>query len=259
MYPILLKLGKINIYTYGFFIALGFFAGIFLAKKEAKRVGENPEMIMDLSFYILLSAIIGSRLLYVMTDPGFFFSNPIEIFKIWNGGLVFYGGFIAALIVSIFYLKKRKIPIWKTADIFAPSLAIGHFFGRIGCFSAGCCYGKASDLPWAVTFTDPNTLAKPIGVPLHPTQLYSALNNLIIFGILWFFRTRKRVDGQLFWLYVFIYGITRSLIEIFRGDFRGGIIFGIFSISQAIGCAMAIIAFVMIIFFARQADKRKTF
>jgi len=189
MHPVLLKLGPLTIHTYGFFIAMGFIAGIFLAKREAKRLGESPERIMDLSFYILIAAIAGSRLLYIFINPEIFLSDILESFRIWNGGLVFYGGFIAALIVGIVYLKMKKMPLWRTTDIAALSLALGQFFGRLGCFSAGCCYGKACDLPWAVTFTNPDTLA-PIGIPLHPSQLYQAAGNLIIFVILWLFRRR---------------------------------------------------------------------
>ncbi len=250
MHPVLFKLGPLTIHTYGFFVAMGFVAGILLAKNEAKRLGEDQEKIMDLFFYILIAAIVGSRLFYVAINFKMFLSDPLEIFKIWNGGLVFYGGFIAALIIGLIYLKKNKMPLWKTADIAAPSLALGQFFGRLGCFSAGCCYGKACDLPWAVTFAHPDTLA-PTGIPLHPTQLYHSLSNLTIFIILFFFRSRKKFDGQLFWLYMFLYGITRSFIEIFRGDFRGEVFFGIFSVSQVIGSITAIIAVVMMVLLGK--------
>ncbi len=247
MYPVLLTFGKVSVYTYGFFIALGFMAGISLAKYEARRIGEDPDKIMDLCFYILISAIIASRLFYVVTNPKIFLSDPLEIFRIWNGGLVFYGGFIGALITAVIYLKKQKMQVWKTLDILAPPLAIGHFFGRIGCFFAGCCYGKACDLPWAITFTHPESLA-PQGIAIHPTQLYSAFNNLMTFCFLWFFmRLRKHYDGQIFWIYVLIYGITRSIIETFRGDFRGHFFFGVLSVSQTIGISLSFIAAIMLI------------
>ncbi len=251
MHPILFKLGSLTVYTYGFFIAMGFLAGISLAKKEAQRLGESPEKITDLCFYILLSAIIASRLFYVLINAEMFVSNPLEIFRIWNGGLVFYGGFIGAGLTTVYYLKKHEMPLWKTLDMLAPSLAIGHFLGRLGCFSAGCCYGKECHLPWAVTFSHPETLA-PAGVPLHPTQLYEAANNLMIFGILWMFRRRKKFDGQIFWLYVLIYGITRSVIEIFRGDSRGEFILGVISVSQAIGITFALTAAVMLVVFNKK-------
>ncbi len=255
MYPVLLQIGKLSIYTYGFFIAIGFLVGIAIARQEAKRVGEDPEKIMDLSFYVLVFAIVGSRLFYIVTNPEMFLAGPLEILKLWKGGLVFYGGFIAALIAALIYLKKKKMPLWKTADIITPSLPAGQFLGRLGCFFAGCCYGRACDLPWAVTFTRPDTLA-PIGIPLHPTQLYHALGNLIIFGFLWSFRRHKKYDGQLFWLYLLLYGVTRSFIEVFRGDFRGSPVFGILSVSQLLGGAMAVAAVVMIIILGKRVGTK---
>ena len=255
MYPVLLRLGRLSIYTYGCFIAIGFIVAIFLAKNEAKRLSEDQKKIMDLSFYALVAAIVGSRLFYVVTTPKTFLSDPLEILRLWKGGLVFYGGFLAALITAFIYLRKNKMPLWKTADIIAPSVAIGQFIGRVGCFFAGCCYGKACNLPWAVTFTHPDTLA-PIGIPIHPTQLYHATSNLIIFGFLWSFRRGKRFDGQVFWLYVLLYGVSRSILEIFRDDFRGYPVLGILSISQLLGGAMAIIAIVMIIIFSKRAGTK---
>jgi phosphatidylglycerol:prolipoprotein diacylglycerol transferase len=246
MHPVLLKIGKLSIHTYGFFIALGFLTGIFLAKNEAKRLGADHEKILDLCFYLLIAAIVGSRLFYVVMNPKVFVSDPLEIFRLWRGGLVFYGGFIAALITAIVYMKKRKMQLWKTADIMAPALAAGQFLGRLGCFFAGCCYGKTCELPWAITFRNPNSLA-PIGIPLHPTQLYHALSNLLIFGFLWFFRSRKTFDGQLFWVYVFLYAVTRSFLEVFRGDFRGYSLGGLLSASQTVGSVMAVIAIVMLV------------
>ena len=243
MHPFLLKIGNFSIYTYGFFLATGFGAGLLLAKSEAKRLGQNSDKIMDLAFYILISAIIGSRLLYVLTNLETFTKDPVGIFKIWEGGLVFYGGFIAAMITAIILLKKWKMDLWTIADLTAPSIAAGQFFGRIGCFSAGCCYGKICDLPWAIVFRNPDSLA-PVGIPLHPTQLYHAFSNLVIFFFLWFYRKRKKFDGQLFWLYILLYGITRAFIEIFRGDFRGNTFFNFLSISQIIGLTMAIIAII---------------
>ena len=258
MHPILLKIGGITLHTYGFFVAMGFLGGILLARSEAKRLGVDPEKVMDLCFYILIAAIVGSRLFYVAVNYELFLSNPLDVFKIWTGGLVFYGGFIAALFTAFIYLKMHKMPVWLTADIAAPSLAIGHFLGRLGCFSAGCCFGRECDLPWAVTFTHPETLA-PIGIPIHPTQLYSSISNLIIFFFLWFFRKRTKFHGQLFWIYVLLYGITRSFIETFRGDFRGNPVFELLSVSQTIGISMSVIAVIMLITisFATKARRHK--
>lgn len=251
MYPALLKIFGVTIHTYGFFIAMGFLAAIILAKREAARLGEDPEKIMDLCFWFIVSGIIGARLLFVATKPTAYLNNPIEILMIWKGGLVFYGGFISAFIALFIFIKKYAMPLWKTIDIYAPSLALGHALGRIGCFFAGCCYGKTCDLPWAVTFTHPDTLARS-GVPLHPTQLYSSVSLFILFGLLMVFKSRKKFDGQLALTYIMLYGLTRSILEIFRDDYRGGAVFGILSISQTIGLVSSIIALITLIYLGRQ-------
>ncbi|CAN2039818.1 Phosphatidylglycerol--prolipoprotein diacylglyceryl transferase [Candidatus Magnetomoraceae bacterium gMMP-15] len=241
MHPILFKLGPITIHTYGFFVALGFIAAIMFASKEAEKQGINSDKIMDLSFYALVSGLIGARLFYVITEWDNFYLNPIEIFKIWNGGLVFFGGFITAVITIVWYIKKTDMQLWKIFDIMSPSIAIGHFFGRIGCFSAGCCYGRICDLPWAVTFTHPATLARA-NIPLHPVQLYSAFTNLFIFIILVLLIKRKKFEGQIFISYLFLYSIGRMILEFFRGDDRGNFVLRTFSPAQAISLIMAIAA-----------------
>lgn len=257
MHPVLFHFGIFTIYTYGFFVAIGVLSGIAMARSEAARLGIDPDRIMDLCFYIIVFAILGARLLYVATNLDFFIHYPIEIIKIWNGGLVFYGGFIAAMVTAIAFIRVYRLPLGRTADVAGLAIPLGHFFGRLGCLSAGCCYGKACSLPWAITFHNPESLAR-LNVPLHPTQLYSAAANLSIFGILFFMRKRKRFDGQIFWFYVLLYGILRSIIEMFRGDFRGAYIFGVLSISQAIGLCMAAIALVMLaVLYARSRHGKK--
>ncbi len=252
MHPVLLKFGNVAIYSYGFMIALGFFLGIVLAMREARRLGENPEKIMDLSFYILVAAIIGSRLFYVVTAWSSFADNPLEIIKIWKGGLVFYGGFIGAVATAIMYMRLHRLPIWKSADILAPSLALGQTLGRLGCFLAGCCYGRPSNAAWSVTFTDQACLA-PVNTPLHPTQLYSAFTNLAIFGVLFLFSRRNKITGRVFWIYVLLYGLTRSIIESLRGDFRGAEVFGLLSISQTLGLTGTAVAIIMLVRLSRKA------
>ena len=246
MYPILFKVGNITIYSYGFMIALGFFLGIVLAMREARRVGESPEKIMDLCFYILVAAIVGSRLFYVATAWETFADNPLDIIKLWQGGLVFYGGFIGAVVTAAVYLKLAGLPLGKTADILAPSLALGQAIGRLGCFMAGCCYGRTTDVFWSVTFTDRNCLT-PVGSALHPTQLYSALSNFAIFAVLLLLSRRNQVTGRVFWTYVLLYGLTRSIIETWRGDFRGAEVFGLLSISQALGLTGMAVALFMLV------------
>ena len=251
MYPVLFRIGPFTLHTYGVFIAMAFLSAIALALREARREGEDANKILDLCFYMLVAAIVGSRILYVLINWSTFRHDPFEIVRIWQGGLVFYGGFIGALLTALWYMRRKGLPLLKTADIMAPSIAFGLFVGRIGCFFAGCCYGKTCDLPWAVIFTHPESLA-PKGVPLHPTQLYSSLNGLFIFFVLVGIRRIKGFEGQIFWTYVLLYGVTRSIIEHFRGDERGMFVEGMFSTSQLIGLIMAVIAIAMMIILRRR-------
>ena len=246
MHPVLAAIGRFHIYSYGVMIALGLLVGVFLARKQAAREGINPDKIIDITFYLLLSALIGSRLLFVLMNFDEYSDDPIRILKIWEGGLVFYGGLVPAVAVGLWYTKRIGLPLWQVTDIFAPCVAIGHAFGRIGCFFAGCCYGTASSLPWAVTFKDPRGLA-PLGIPLHPTQLYSSVSLFLIFAFLVFLRRRKQFHGQIFWSYVLIYSIARFFLEFWRGDPRGSVLEGLFSITQAIGIPLAGISVFMLL------------
>ncbi len=246
MHPILFKLGPISVHTYGFFLALGMLAGITMARSEARRYQLDPDRIMDICFYVIIAAIVGSRLFYVLTNPSFYIHHPLEIFKIWTGGLVFYGGFVGAALAAVFYLRLHPLPLGKVADIAAVAVPLGHFFGRIGCFFAGCCYGGACEKPWAIIFRNPDSLA-PLNIPLHPTQLYESSANLMIFFAILAFRHLKRFDGQLFLIYIILYGISRTIIEMFRGDFRGMFFFKIFSISQIIAIAFVIGSLILLI------------
>lgn len=256
MHPILFQIGPFSVHTYGFFIALGVLAGLFLARREAKRLELDPDNVVDACFYIVVAAIVGSRVFYVLTNWDVFAAAPLDVFKIWEGGLVFYGGLIGALAMFGVYLKMAKLPFGKMADIGAVCVPLGHTFGRLGCFSAGCCYGKVCQHPWAVTFRHPDSLA-PLYVPLHPTQLYCAFSNLSIFLLIFSLRRFKRYDGQLFWIYVAAYGINRSIIEFFRGDFRGAVFWNTFSIAQVIGISSAAFALIMLAVLGHRAALRK--
>jgi len=251
MHPVLLKLGPLTIHTYGFFIAIGFVTAIFIAKNESIKVHIDPEVMMDLCFYMLISGLIGARIFYVIIEWDTFSNNLLEIFKIWHGGLVFFGGFIFSMFFCFFYVKKYKIDFLKTVDILAPCIAIAHAFGRLGCFSAGCCYGKACDLPWAVTFTHPQTLALQ-NTPLHPVQIYSAFMNLFIFIVLMYYRRSNKIDGMISVLYLFMYGIGRFLVEFFRGDDRGTFVFNAFSPAQFIGIMLIILSFILYIILKKK-------
>jgi phosphatidylglycerol:prolipoprotein diacylglycerol transferase len=233
MFPVFFSIGPINIYTYGLLVAAGFSIGIVLALYFGKKQGISRENILDISFYSLVASIIGSRIFFVLIEYKLFINNPLDIFKIWEGGLVFYGGILLVIPVTYLYIRIKSLPLWMTLDLFAPSLAIGHSIGRIGCFSAGCCYGKPTTLPWGVIFSDPNSMAVT-GISLHPTQLYESAAELGIFIILIIMRKNKRFDGQLVLSYLLLYSFARFIIEFFRGDIERGIIFNGFSVAQGI-------------------------
>ena len=244
MYPVLLEIGFFKIFTYGLFVASGFFVAILLASNQAKRENVDQEKILDLCFYILLSSVVGARLLYVVVEYKYFMANPLDVVKFWKGGLVFYGGLIGAVGVSIYYLKANSLPVWKVGDIMAPSIAIGQAIGRWGCFFAGCCYGVKTDVPWAITFNDPRALA-PLHVALHPTQVYDSINTFLIYLFLIWLRKRKSFEGQVFWVYGILYSIGRYIVESFRGDDRGFAVPGILSTSQFISIFTLLVSLFM--------------
>lgn len=235
MYPLLLNLGPLKLHTYGLMIVVGFLFGLYLIQKQAKREGINPERVVDISFWGLGLGLLGGRIVYIFTRMEYFSQHPIEIFYIWEGGLVFYGGFLGGLFAFWYFSRRYKVPMLQTIDMAVPSLAIAHFFGRLGCFFAGCCFGRpAPGVPWAVTFSHPLSLAPP-GIPLHPTQIYDALNALVIFAILMFLRNRKKFTGQLLCIYMMLYAIGRTVVEIYRGDsIRGFVVDSVLSTSQFI-------------------------
>ncbi|RTZ94185.1 MAG: prolipoprotein diacylglyceryl transferase, partial [Deltaproteobacteria bacterium] len=220
MHPVLFHIGNFTIYSYGVLVALGFAAGITWAYFDARRQGIDPNKILDLAFYLVLSAIIGARLFYVLIEYRDYLKDPLRALKIWEGGLVFYGGLILAGLTGAWYILHHRLPHWLVMDIFAPGIALGHAIGRIGCFCAGCCYGKVCHCSFGLVFKDPKSLAR-LGIPLYPTQLISSAMLFIIFFILIFVERRKKFDGQVFWSYVLIYAIARFGIEFLRGDPRG--------------------------------------
>ncbi len=252
MYPVLIRLGPVTIHSYGVLIATGFLVALLLAVSQAGKRGISFERIVDQAFYTLLAGLVGSRLFYVATNWSYFAGNPLDIVKIWEGGLVFYGGVLLALPVAIWVAKKEGLSLWDAADIWAPSIALGHAIGRLGCFCAGCCYGKpALGLPWAVIFSNPDSLALK-GVPLHPTQLYESAAEVLNFFVLVTLRRRQSFRGQLFWVYVLNYSIIRSVVEIFRGDEVRGFIWGGVSISQGISFAMFLSSVVMLVLLGKR-------
>ncbi|MCL6471626.1 MAG: prolipoprotein diacylglyceryl transferase [Firmicutes bacterium] len=216
MLPILFKIGSVTIHTYGVAIAVAFLFSIFLIRSEAKRKGFYPDLAYDIVLFAMIGGIIGARLVYVVDHWRDFAVNPAQVFAIWQGGLVFYGGLIGGALAVLIFVRQRRLSIGRVADMVAPSLAFGSAIGRLGCFANGCCYGKETSLPWGVTFTNSESSARPLGIPLHPTQLYEFTYNLIILGILLWARSRIKSDGLLFWIYISMYGFSRFIVEFFR-------------------------------------------
>jgi phosphatidylglycerol:prolipoprotein diacylglycerol transferase len=218
VHSIAFKIGSLTIHWYGILVAMGFFAGLWTASRRARHVGISPEQVYDLGPWLILGGIGGGRILYVISYwREQFAQKPFpEIFMVQHGGLVFYGGLIGAIVCGLLYLLLKKLPIWKMADIMAPSIALGYAFGRIGCLMNGCCYGRACSMPWAIHFPPDHATQ---GMPVHPTEIYDSLLNLIFYFFLtWLFR-RKKFDGQIFAVYLIGYALIRSFVEYFRGDY----------------------------------------
>ena len=256
MYPRLLELGPLTVYTYGVLLASAYLLGLKLATVRAHTRGLDAARVLDLGIYIIVSALVGAKLLLLVTDFRSFLADPRELLTLARSGGVFYGGLILAVVVALWYLRRVGLPLWTTCDAFAPGIALGHVVGRFGCFFAGCCYGTPTDRPWAITFTDPFTAANvgtPLHVPLHPTQLYEAGAELLILGLLLFSERRgRRFAGRTFWLYLLLYACSRYVIEIFRGDERGTV--GMFSTSQFISIILVPLSIGMLVYLGRRVE-----
>ncbi len=219
--------------------------GLFITLRLSRKLGLNPDDMWNLCGLVILTGIIGSKVLYIINEWGSTYQSISDIFSLstLQAGGVFSGGLVLALIVAIWYLRKHHIRFLTAADVIAPGLALGHAIGRLGCFSAGCCYGKPTSLPWGVIFTSPiaNAISDtPLGVRLHPTQLYESLAELANFAILYWLATRKKFEGQVIGLYLFLYGIERFVIEFYRGDAGRGDIMGYISGTQLISIGLVL-------------------
>ncbi len=216
MHPILIDLGRLKIYSYGFMLALSFLIGIVIAARRAGRRGINPDIVYDLSIILVLGAVFGSRGLYILTHRDHY-SSILDIVAIWQGGATFYGGLILAVAGAIVFLRIKKISFFRLADIGAPSIAAGVFITRWGCFLSGCCFGNATSCPIGVVFPPGSPAGHcHAGIPIHPTQIYSSLYGLVIFAILILLDRKERFNGFLFaWLCI-LYGIARFIVDFFR-------------------------------------------
>jgi phosphatidylglycerol:prolipoprotein diacylglycerol transferase len=238
-------------------LAASYLLGLWLAMRRAKQWGLDPNRVLDLGIYIIIAALVGAKLLLLIVDFEQFSRSTADFLSLARSGGVFYGGLILAVVVGFWYVWKHRLPFWTTCDVFAPGIALGHVTGRLGCMAAGCCYGRPTDVPWAVVFTNPLAAANvgtPLGIPLHPTQLYEAGAELLILILLLATERRGRpFAGRTFWAYMFLYAVSRFIVEIYRGDPRGEVLG--FSTSQFISLILAPLSIVMLIWLSRQAPE----
>ena len=256
MHPILLDLGRLQIRSYGFMLALSFLIGIWLGGRRAKRAGIDPQKVLDLSVIIIIASVVGSRLLYVVFHLEQY-SNPLDMFALWQGGATFYGGFILAVAASYFWVMKNNIPFLKIADIMAPSIGLGLVFTRIGCFLSGCCYGHPTDLAWGMVFPPDSpagaaamAIAQERGVDhvaLHPAQLYSSIKGLIIFGALMLLQPRLQKRGATFGLLLVLYGIGRFIIDFVRYYETNALVVAGLSFNQVISIVLVVLGLVLLL------------
>ncbi len=221
MFPRLISIGNFFVPTYGALVALAFLAGLFVTVRLAKRAGLPVELISNLGIYCGIGGLLGGKLAMFLFDWRRYWSKPSDIFTLdtLQAAGVYQGGLILALTVAALYIHYNRLPWLETLDVFAPGVALGHAIGRMGCLAAGCCWGLPTHLPWAITFTNPQAgqlTGVPLGIPLHPTQIYESLTELIIFGALLWRMKRPHAAGEIMGLYLILYSVARFSIEFVR-------------------------------------------
>jgi phosphatidylglycerol---prolipoprotein diacylglyceryl transferase len=231
MFPRLFHIGNFNMPTYGLLVSVGVLLGLWISVRNSQKQGIDPDNAWNLGIIVVMCGIIGAKVLYIIVDWSEYAAHPGEIFSLntLQAGGVFSGGLIGAFAAAAWYIRRHHMPALATCDAFAPGLALGHAIGRVGCFAAGCCYGKPTDHFWGVTFTNPiahELVGTPIGEALQPTQLFESAVELVNFFILAWMLKRKKFDGQVIGTYFFLYGIARFLLEYLRGDPGRGEVFG---------------------------------
>lgn len=255
MHPILLDLGPLTIYSYGVFLASAYLLGLWMAVRRANAAGIDGNRVLDLGIWVIIAALVGAKALLFIIDFQYFTSSWDSFMTLVRSGGVFYGGLMTAVVVCIYQLRRHRLPLWTSGDLFAPGIALGYMVGRLGCLLAGCCYGRPTEVAWAVTFTDPAAamnVGTPLGVPLHPTQLYEAFAGLVILVTLLSTEGKGRMfAGRTFWLFVLMYSVLRFGIEFFRNDPRG-VVLDMMSTSQFISVVLFPLSLVMLWRLSRQ-------
>ncbi len=261
MFPRIVDLGPIELFgrtfhpalnTYGLLVALGFLVGLWFAGRRAHHYGIKKQDVYDLGVWLIVGAFLGAKVLLILVDPQAFLQNPAGIIRSFG---VFFGGFLGAAAASIWFFRRRGIPVFDGADLLAPSIALGHGVGRLGCFAAGCCYGSPTDGPLAVTFHDLHAhefTGVPLGIDLHPTQLYEAGAEFGLCLFLLWFASRQKFRGQLFFLWLGLYSVFRFSVEFLRGDPRGFLLDGLLSTSQFLSLLLLPVAVVALLMLRRR-------
>lgn len=245
MMPKLIQIGAFTIYTYGLMWVVGIWLAVWRALRRAPRYGISPEDALDIAFYSVLTGIVGGRVAFVLTNWSQYAPDPLSIFRVWEGGMSYFGGFGLAIATAIYIIRRRRIPIWQLGDLAAPSLALGYGIARIGCFAAGCCYGTPTDLPWGVLFPGHDHA-------VHPTQLYATGMNLLIFvGLAWW-EPRRQFQGQLFALFLVAHGLYRLLNEFFRAGATSALMVGIFTYGHLVAAVLMAIGIALYWVLARR-------
>jgi phosphatidylglycerol:prolipoprotein diacylglycerol transferase len=272
MHPILLSTDlfgflsePFELHTYGVMIAIGFLAAMLLGSRQGRLEGEDPDRIIDLAFYVLLAGLVGARVVFIITKLPEYIADPVQILYFWRGGLVWYGGFIGAALFTIHYCRKHRMSYWKIVDISIPYVALAHAFGRFGCLSAGCCYGRPTESFVGIQFPVTSAVQysqqsdglvgfTDLPHPVHPTQLYEAGFEISMFLLLIAMRPHKRFHGQLFLIWLSAYPIARTIIEMVRGDKERGVF--VLSTSQWISILVAAAAVGLIFYFRRESARQ---
>jgi len=226
MYPVLLQFGNFELRSYGVIVALSFAIALWMSSKEAERKGLDPKLIQDFGVYALFGGIVGARIYFVLlSEPAYFLQHPWEILAVWHGGIGIIGSLLGGAVVALWYCRKKEISFLKLSDTLAPGIALGQTIGQFACLLNGDSYGRPADLPWAITYTDPRSLA-PLNVPLHPIEIYEMAAYFLVFLMVWNIRKKYRTVGFALFAYLSAYGVARFFVEFFRGHpaiFAGGI------------------------------------
>ncbi len=263
MHPILIKIPIINltIHTYGFLLATGFVIAIIYCMRMGKKENIDSKVMIDLIFWSIVVGLIGSKLFLLVTELKIYLQDPKKLLLLIRSAGTFYGGLIFGFLFAMWFIKKKKLPFGKLADILGPAVALAHFFGRLGCFSAGCCWGRAcSQFPGVVFSNKDLQTGVPTGTLLYPTQLIEAILNLLNFFVLFLLYKKRKFAGQIFIIYIFNYSLIRFSIEYFRGDLDRGYIFGAVThpfTSLSVPQLISVIGIILALIIYRIASKKQ--